>query len=109
MAMSHGVCKLIWIKRVMEELKIQFDGPKKLYCDNKSKIIIANNHVHHDLTKHVEVDRYFIREKVEKEILCIKYVPTSHHFADLLINELAKQTREFLIGKLGLINIYIQV
>lgn len=107
--MAHGVCELIWIKRVMEELKIQIEDPMKLYCDNKSTISIAHNPVHHDRTKHVEVDRHFIREKVDKGILCIEYVLTSHRLADLLTKGLTEQTLEFLIGKLGLINIYSQV
>ena len=34
----------------------------QLYCDNKAAINIAHNHVHHDKTKHVEVDRHFIKK-----------------------------------------------
>jgi hypothetical protein len=37
----------------------------RLYCDNKSAIGIAHNSVQHDRTKHVEVDKHFIKEKIE--------------------------------------------
>lgn len=37
----------------------------KLYCDNKSTINIAHNLVQHERTKHVEIDRHFIKEKLE--------------------------------------------
>lgn len=36
-----------------------------LYSDSKSAISIAHNHVHHDTTKKVEIDRQFIKETVE--------------------------------------------
>ena len=34
----------------------------KLYCDNKAAISIVNNRVHHDKTKHMEIDTLYIRE-----------------------------------------------
>ena len=104
--MTHGVCELICIKRVMKELKIESEEPIRLYCDNKSTISIAHNPIHHDRTKHVEVDRYFIKEKLDGDIINIEYVPTLHQLADLLTKRPTEQTLEFLVGKLGLINIY---
>ena len=107
-AMAHGVCELIWIRRVLKELKIGFEEPMLLYCDNKSAISIAHNPVHHDRTKHVEVDRHFIKEKLDGNIIKLEYVPTSHQLADILTKGLSEQTHNFLEGKLGLINIYSQ-
>ncbi|GAA0159962.1 hypothetical protein LIER_16624 [Lithospermum erythrorhizon] len=37
-AMTHGVCEVIWIKRIFKELNIQFNGPIQFYCDNQSAI-----------------------------------------------------------------------
>ncbi|GAA0166805.1 hypothetical protein LIER_40258 [Lithospermum erythrorhizon] len=47
-AMAHGVCEVIWVKRLFEKLDMKFDGPIQLYCDNQSAISIAHNHVQHD-------------------------------------------------------------
>ena len=47
-AVAHGICEVLWIKRLLEDLKIPYDLPMKLYCDNKAAIAIAHNPVLHD-------------------------------------------------------------
>ena len=47
-AMAQGICELLWLKIILEDLKIKWDGPMKLFCDNKSAISIAHNPVQHD-------------------------------------------------------------
>lgn len=55
----------------------------KIYCDNKFAISIAHNPVHHEMTKQIEVDRHFINEKIEDEIVFVIYVPTRQQIADI--------------------------
>ena len=62
--MAHGICEGILVKRVLAELKIPFEGSIQLLCHSQSAINIAKNSVHHDQTKHVEIDRHFIKEKI---------------------------------------------
>ncbi|KAH9792323.1 hypothetical protein KPL71_004074 [Citrus sinensis] len=64
-AMANGVCEVLWIKNVLGELKLDIEAPMRLFCDNKSAISIANNLVQYDRTKHIEIDRHFIKEKLE--------------------------------------------
>lgn len=56
-AMAHGICELFWLKRFMQEIGMKAANPLMLYCDNKAAINIAHNHVQHDRTKHIEIDR----------------------------------------------------
>ena len=51
-----------------KELRRHVSFPMKLYCDNKAAISIAHNPVQRDRTKHVEVDRHFIKEKLKMEV-----------------------------------------
>jgi len=46
----------------------------KLYCDNKYATSIPHNLVKHDRTKHIEVDKYFIKEKFDSDMICTSYV-----------------------------------
>ena len=44
-AMAQGVCELLWLEIILDKLKIKWEGPTKLYCDNKSAINTAHNPV----------------------------------------------------------------
>ncbi|WJZ84337.1 hypothetical protein VitviT2T_003945 [Vitis vinifera] len=105
-AMAHGVCEILWLKKILEELKRPLEMPMKLYCDNKAAISIAHNPVQHDRTKHVEIDKHFIKDKLEASIICMPFVSTTQQIADILTKGLFKSSFEFLISKLGMIDIY---
>jgi len=65
--MALGVYELLWIKNVLSDLGFKQNETMSLYCDNTSAIAIAHNPVQHDRTKHVEIDRHFIKEKFKLE------------------------------------------
>ncbi|RVW99259.1 Retrovirus-related Pol polyprotein from transposon RE2 [Vitis vinifera] len=83
-ALAQGICEGIWIKRVLSELGQTSSSPILMMCDNQAAISIAKNPVHHDRTKHVEIDRHFITEKVTSETVKLNYVPTKHQTANIL-------------------------
>ena len=69
-----GVCELLWVKNVLSDLGFKPNETMSLYCDNTSAIAIAHNPVQHDRTKHVEIDRHFIKEKLEAGIISFPFV-----------------------------------
>jgi len=83
-AVVHGICELLWLKIVLDDLKIKRKGPMKLYCHNKSPINIAHNLAQHDHTKHIEVDWNFIKETLDSGLISIPYMPSSNQRADVL-------------------------
>ena len=105
-AMAQGICELLWLKIILEDLKIKWEGPMKLYCDNKSAISIAHNLVQHDRIKHIEVDRHFIKEKLDSGLICIPYVPSQGQKAGILTKGLCTPNFDRIICKLGMDNIY---
>ena len=44
---------------------MKFEKSVKLKCDNQPTISIAKDPIHHDITKHMEIDRNFIAKKIE--------------------------------------------
>ena len=70
---KSGLTEILWQRRLMKEI-IFCPSKCKFYCDNKAAINISQNPVQHDRTKHVEVDRHFIKENIEKGIVELPFV-----------------------------------
>lgn len=104
--MAQGICELLRLKIILENLRAKWDGPMRLYCDNKLVINIAHNPMQHDKTKHIEVDRHFIKEKLDNGLICTPYVPNSSQLADVLTKGLNNPAFKTIITKLGMDNIY---
>ena len=73
----------------------------ELYCDNQAAINISENLVQHDRTKHVEVDRHFIKEKLEDEIIRLPHVRSEDQLADILTKAVGALYFEKVLCKLG--------
>ena len=93
-ALALGICEGMWIQRLLKELGLESLTP------------IKQNIVHHDRTKHIEIDRHFITEKIEKNIVNLIYTPTKSQIADILTKALPRTNFEELSHKLGMYNIY---
>ncbi|RVX03793.1 Cycloartenol synthase [Vitis vinifera] len=90
-AVTYDICEVLWIKQLLEELKAASPLPMKVFCDNKAVIAIAHDPVLHDRTKHVEVDKHFIKEKLENGLIIIPYMPMVEQVADILTKGLPKK------------------
>ena len=78
----------------------------KLFCYNQIAISIAKNLVHHYRTKHVEIDRHVILEKIKNGIVQIVYISTQHQNAGILTKALPRTIFEESSCKLGMYNLY---
>ena len=105
-ALAVTICEGIWIRRVMTELGLEFEKLVTLKCDNQATISIAKDPVHHDRTKHVEIDRHFIAEKIENSEVQVIYTPTREQLADILTKALPGPNFEEICNKLGMYNMY---
>jgi len=104
--MTRGICELLWLRSILEGLRIKIDEPMRLCCDNKSAISIARNLVQHFRTKHIEVDRHFIKEKLDSGVICTPSVSSEGNLADLLTKGLNNNNFEKFVSKLGMIDIH---
>ena len=60
----------------------------------------------HDRTKHVEVDRFFIKEKLEGKIIEVPPIRTEDQVADILTKTVSSEKFSKFLDKLGMCNIY---
>ncbi|KAI3666994.1 hypothetical protein L6452_42035 [Arctium lappa] len=117
---TSGSCHFIvlWMKTQLRDFGYNYKRVP-IYCDSKSTIAITANPVQHSKTKHIDVRYHFIKDHVEKLIskstIAITANPVQHsktkHFvqtdfqlADLFTKPLNEKRFQFLINKLGMLN-----
>ena len=85
-------------------MKVSFDEPISIKCDNKSAISISKNPVLHSKTKHIPIKYHFLREQVAQKVVKLEYVPTKEQTADIFTKPLAREPFEDLRDKLGVVS-----
>jgi hypothetical protein len=93
-AMALSLCEMLWLKGLLKELRLLRNETMMLHCDSIAAITIANNPVQFDRTKHVEIDRFFIKEKLDSGILRLKYVKSRGQLADCFTKGLGPSENE---------------
>jgi hypothetical protein len=103
-AMALSVAEMIWERSILVELKMNQWAQMNLWCDDKSTINIANL-VQHNITKHVKIDKFFIKEKPNSELLELGHVATKEQMADYLTEGFNSLNLTRLCDKIGLMDI----
>ncbi|KAL9413003.1 hypothetical protein AB3S75_041635 [Citrus x aurantiifolia] len=91
--MAKGLCELLWLRRLLTEICFAPISEMDLFRDNKASITIAHNPIQHDRTKHMEIDRHFIKENFKAKIIQFPFVKSEDQLADILTK--AVSSREF--------------
>ena len=79
-----GLCEALWLRLLLQDLGYLSRQPIWLFCDNKAACDIAHNPVQHDCTKHVEVDKFFIKEKLDDKIVELPKIRSKDQLVDIL-------------------------
>ena len=99
-ALATTANELSWLRQVLKDLGVFLPTPPKLWCDNVSALAIASNPVFHACTKHVEVDYHFVRERVLRRNLQVKYIASGDQLADNFTKSLSTARFGFLRSKI---------
>jgi len=104
--MAKGLCELLWIRRLLSEIGFTPKSGMNLYCDNKAAIAISQNPIHDDRTKHIEIDRHFIKQNLEEGVICFPFVRSEDQFADVLTKVVSNKNFCDSLNKLGIEDIF---
>ena len=73
-ALADATAEMMWVQRLLIELKVQHPSAAPLWCDNLGATYLSANPVFHARTKHIEIDFHFVRERVAQKLLDIRYI-----------------------------------
>ena len=95
------VSEVTWICSLLDELRLPRTRVPDVWCVNISAVMLSANPVLHARTKHVEMDLYFVRDKVTQGCLQVKHVPACDQVADVLTKAISSSSFPILRSKLN--------
>lgn len=87
--LALAASEVLWVKSLLQELRVPIHAPV-IFCDNQSTVALSHNPVLHSRTKHMELDIFFVQEKVLNKSIIVEYAPSQAQVADILTKPLAK-------------------
>ena len=63
-----------WMKQTLQDIKVVFEEPTTIYCDNTSAISISKNLVQHSKEKHIPIKYHYLRDQDSSKNIKLEYV-----------------------------------
>jgi hypothetical protein len=63
----------------------------KIHIDNKSAIELANNHMHHERSKHIDECFHFMREHMKNDYMEMTHVASRDQVANMFTKSLSTE------------------
>jgi histone deacetylase 1/2 len=101
-SLANATTEVMWVQTLLTELGISHPLAARLWCDNIGATYLSANPVFHARTKHIEVDYHFVRERVARRLLDIKFIPTGDQVADGFTKPLTVRQLEAFRNNLNL-------
>ena len=105
-ALCAATQEVVWMRRLLEGVAHAQVGATVVHEDNQGAMSLSRNPKDHARTKHIDVKYHYVREAVEKEIICVKYLPTADMLADALTKGLAKPKFEKFREEMGVLDVH---
>ncbi|XP_019171516.1 PREDICTED: uncharacterized protein LOC109167067 [Ipomoea nil] len=100
-ALAMTTCELQWLNSLLQDMQVTTTEPIIIFCDSKSAMAIAENHVFHERTKHIEIDCHVVRERIVQGLIKLLSVSSANQIADGFTKPLASSLFHTFVSKLG--------
>ncbi len=97
--------KIVWLRKIMEDLHVKQVHSTPLMIDNTSAIKLAKNPKFHDRMKHINTKYHLIRHHVEAKTIHLHHCSTNEQIADIFTKVLGRKKLERFKTIFGLTNI----
>lgn len=96
-----------WMKQTLQDIKVMFEEPAIIYCDNASAISLSKNPIQHSKSKHIPIKYHYLRDQATNENIKLEYVPTQEQGAHIFTKPLSRDVFEYLTKILGVVSLRI--
>ena len=105
-AMAATTSEVVWIQQLLLDFGIQSPSTALLFCDNQAAMHIASNPTFHELTKHIEIDCHFVRDKVAAGSIRLMPIRSHDQLADMFTKPLPAPLLFQLLSKMAVKDIH---
>jgi len=81
-ALANATTEMMWVQKLLTELKVHHPPMARLWCDNLGAKYLSANPVFHARAKHTEIDFRFVKERVARKLLDIRFIFSGDQLAD---------------------------
>ena len=104
-ALSFATQEVIWLRKLLTDLRVTLPGPTVLMEDNQGAITITKNPVGNARTKHIDIRYHYVCEAVQNRIVDSLYCPSEDMIADLLTKPLPREHFKMLCEAMGMVKL----
>ncbi|KAF5094301.1 hypothetical protein DV451_005044 [Geotrichum candidum] len=101
-ALSEAAKECVWLLQITSEMKIDIPKPVTIHEDNQGCIAIAQNSVHHQRTKNMDIKYHISRQLAREGVIHIEYLRTEVMIADMFTKSLDRVKFRELRDLLGM-------
>jgi len=87
-ALADGTAEVIRLQYLLIDLQIRSASALTIWCDNLGATYLSVNPIFHVRTKHVEVYYHFVRNRVAKKEIQIRFISSHVQLVDVLTKPL---------------------
>ena len=102
MAQCHAAKEAIWLNSLQADLGYR-PSAVRIFGDNQGAIALAANPITSQRSKHIDVQYHFIRERVSRGDILLRYVQTEHMVADSLTKAVPGDKTAWCRAQMGLL------
>lgn len=90
-ALCTAVVEACWLDKLLNDFKLFIVSTIVMHVDNQAAINIGNNPENNKRVKHIDIKFYFVKQKIEDNVISLRYVKSEEQIADIFTKPLGKE------------------